>query len=243
MPLLDDDALVLDSHPFRDAHLLLTVLTHGHGVVRGVLRGARGGRTPQAAATQVLSLVRVNAFSAPHAELASFRQVGLLRSSYPLAASVEHATAAAVVAELLATFCPPAEPAERFFRLGAAVLDGLLASADPQVAVAYAQHWSLALGGVLPPLDRCSVCSSALSGEVRLRADDGQAVCARCAPAAADRLGPDSLEQLAAIRSRPIREVTAPVPAPLARWLDRLAAREAERPLRALEFFRRYGRG
>ena len=45
-----DDALVLDHHPYRDRHLILAVLTRGSGVQRGVLRRARGGKTPPAAA-------------------------------------------------------------------------------------------------------------------------------------------------------------------------------------------------
>jgi DNA repair protein RecO (recombination protein O) len=243
VPVLDDDALVLDCQPFRDRHLLLSALTRGHGVLRGVLRGGRGGRTPQAAATQVLSLVRLSAFLAPRAELVTFRQVALLRSSFPLAVSVERATAAAVVAELLTTFCPPSEPAELFFRLGAALLDGLLEGVDPQTAVAYAQLWSLALGGVLPPLDRCAACGGPIQGEPRLRAQDGHPLCERCAPVAADRLDAPALERLVEIRTKPVREVAPGAPAPLARWLDRVTALEAERPLRALEFFRRYGRG
>jgi DNA repair protein RecO (recombination protein O) len=243
VPVLDDDALVLDSHPFRDRDLVLSVLTHGHGVVRGVMRGARGGRAPQTSATQVLSQVRLSAFLAPRADLASIRHLDLVRSSYPLAASVERATAAAVVAELLITFCPPAEPAERFYRLGAALLDALLADVEPQTAVVYAQFWSLALSGVLPLLDRCAACGAALAEQPRLRADDGHPLCERCAPPGGDRLDLASLARLVEIRSKPVRDIGAGAPAGLVRWLDRVTAREAERPLRALAFFRQHGQG
>ena len=143
---------MIDSLPFRERDLILSLLTPSAGVVRGVLRGARGGKNPTAGATQLLSLVRMVAFHAPHAEMATVRQVDLTTSSFPLAADLERATAAAVAAELLTTFCPQGEPAPRRFRLGVAALNALLGGTDPATVVAYLQVWNLWLGGLMPPL-------------------------------------------------------------------------------------------
>jgi DNA repair protein RecO (recombination protein O) len=154
--LINDDALVLDSLPYGELHLILSLLTPSAGVVRAVLRGARGGKSPQAGATQLLSLVHIIAFQGRRAELATVRQVELKLSSYPLASDLERAAAAAVVAELLTTFCPQGEPAPRPFRLGAAALKALVAGTDPTIVVAYAQLWMLTLSGLMPPLEDCS---------------------------------------------------------------------------------------
>lgn len=156
MALINDDALVLDSLPYGELHLILSLLTPSAGVVRAVLRGARGGKSPQAGATQLLSLVHIIAFQGRRAELATVRQVELKLSSYPLASDLERATTAAVVAELLTTFCPQGEPAPRPFRLGAAALKALVAGTDPTIVVAYAQLWMLTLSGLMPPLEDCS---------------------------------------------------------------------------------------
>jgi recombinational DNA repair protein (RecF pathway) len=207
-----------------------------------VLRGARSGRAPLTSATQVLSLVRLSAAQSGRAELATFRQLALVRSSFPLATSVAGAAAAAVVAELLATFCPPAEPSTLQFRLGVAVLDGLLAGVAPETAVAYAQAWTLELGGVLPPLDRCSSCGAPLTAARRVRPDDVQPLCAACAPPGSVQLDPASLAWLERARRLPITEMTGPVPSPVGQWLDRVEQREAERPVQALAFFRRHAR-
>ncbi len=238
---LDDDALVLDTHPFRERHLILSVLTHEHGTVRGVLRGARGGRVPRTAATQTLSLVRVSAIQPPHAERATFRGVDLLLSSFPRAADLERATAAAVTAELLATFCPPAQPAPLSFRLGRSVLEALLAGADAHIAVAYVAAWVLALGGVLPPLDRCTACGAPLEEPPWWQPQDGQPLCRRCAPPTSPRLDAADLQHLALTRRSPVAAIPARPGPSLSLWLDRLAEAEAERPLRALPFFRRLG--
>jgi len=151
--ILDDEALVLDHHPFRDRHLLLTVLSRHHGVQRGILRRARGGKAPAAAAAQVLSRVQVSLYQKASAELATFRHIDLMTSSFPLARDLARSTAAAVVAELLLTFCPPGEPVERSFRLGVSCLEALLEDKEADTVVSYAEFWILALGGVLPSLE------------------------------------------------------------------------------------------
>jgi hypothetical protein len=101
VPVIEDEALVLDHHPFGDRHLVLTVLTHRSGVQRGVLRRARGGKAPTAAAAQIMSLVHVGMFQKPEAELATYRHLDLVTSSFPLTRELGRSAAAAVVAELL----------------------------------------------------------------------------------------------------------------------------------------------
>jgi hypothetical protein len=206
-----DDALVLDHHPYRDRHLILAVLTRGSGVQRGVLRRARGGKTPPAAAAQILSVVHLSLVQRPHAELATFENLELITSSYTLARDLARSAAGAVVAELLLTFCPPAEPAERAFRLGVAALEALLTGMDTDLVIAYTEYWLLALGGVLPPPENAPTPL----------ADNEKAFLTLC-------------------RNHPLAEIGTAVPFAISGWLDRLVREEAERPLRALTFLRRY---
>ena len=209
VPIIDDEALVLDHHKYRDRHLILAVMTRRSGVQRGVLRQARGGKAPAAAAAQILSHVQVSLYQRPQAELATFRHIDLLTSSYPLTTDLANSTAAAVIAELLVTFCPPGEEMEKSFRLGIASLEALLAGVAANTVVSYAQFWSLALGGVLPSLDMIGTS-----------------------------LGKDDLQTLSKFRQLPVKELPARVPPRTARWLDQRVREEAERPLRALDFFR-----
>ena len=114
----------------------------------------------QAAAAQILSLVQIKGFRSRHAELATFNGLELASSSYPLATDLARAAAAAVVCELLLTFCPAGEPAPRRFRLGVSLLEGLLAGVEPATGIAYAQFWILMLAGVLPDLDETHLDSN-----------------------------------------------------------------------------------
>lgn len=210
MPIIDDEALVLDHHRFRDRDLVLAVLCRHHGVQRGILRGARSGKAPAAAAAQVLSHVHVSLYQKPTADLATYRHIELITSSFGLTSELESSTAAAVVSELLLTYFPPAEASERAFRLGLTSLEALLGGADTDTVVAYAEYWALALGGVLGPPDPES-----------------------------SPLDPSSFEFFSHCRRFSISEIQMKVPGEAARWLDKRAREEAERPLRALTFYRR----
>ncbi len=209
MPVIEDEALVLDHYPYGDRHLVLTVLTRRFGAQRGILRRARGGKAPAAAAAQILSHIHVGLFQRPSAELATYRHLDLVTSSFPLTRELGRSAAAAVVAELLTTFCPPAEPSERAFRLGVSCLEALLASTPAETVVAYTQFWVLALGGVLPS-------GSDLT----------------------EQLGPRDTAFLSSYRQQRVDHVPEVVPAGVSAWLDRLVREEADRPLRALGFFR-----
>jgi DNA repair protein RecO (recombination protein O) len=236
MPEIRDLGVVVDTRPFRERDLIIAILTPGHGVVRGVFRRARGGRAPRAAATQVLSVVRCSAYQGPHAELASFRDVDLVLSSFPLAAQLETSTAAAVVAELLVTFCPPGEPAAKPFRLGRAILEALLGGLHPDGAIAYTQLWTLRLDGVLPPLQRCGQCGGALTTAGIHTTAEGL-LCSRCG-GEGNRLEERDMTYLAAVLGRPPSELADPPSRTLAAWLDALVRAAAERRLPALDLHR-----
>lgn len=213
VPTFRDTALILDHHPFKDRHLIVSALTPSFGVVRGVLRSARGGRIPLAGSVQILSKVELEFFRKPTAELATFSRVDLLESSFALAGDLRRSTAGAVVADLLLTYCPPDEPAPRRYRLGCTALEALLAAIDPDRVVAYVQFWVLQLGGLMPTPD-------ALDGDPTT----------------------DELAFLIACRRVALADLELVVPEGALRRLDALVRNHAERPLRALDFYREHGR-
>lgn len=210
--LIDDEAVVLDARPFRDRHQIASFRTRGHGTVRAVVRKARTGKHPLAAATQVLSHVRLVAFQRPAAELATCRQLDLIRSSWPLAQDLERSTAAAVVAELLDAFTPAGDSDDRPFRLGRATLEALLDGLGADAAVGYAEAWTLRLAGLLAETDE------EWPADTRPPATAGRFL-AQCR-----RLGPAELD--------------GPPDASTRQWLDGRVRAEAERGLPALRFLR-----
>ncbi len=200
MPLIDDEALVLDHHPYRDRHLILSVLTQKDGVARGVLRQARGGKAPPAAAAQILSHVHVSLFFRPHAELATFRTIESITSSFPLAAAdIERSTAAAVVAELCSPTARRGNRPNGLFASESRRCEALLSGVRHETVVAYVQYWVLALGGVFP---------AAESETASLNSQD--------------------IEFLSACRRHPVSDIDVSPPPSTASWLDTRVREEAE---------------
>jgi len=234
-----DEALVLDTLNYRDRDLLLSVLTPSRGVIRGVFRRARGGRAPRAAATQLLSQVRCSIHQSASADLASFREVDPVISSFALTTDFDAITAAAAIAELLLTFCQPGEPAPRRFRLGVAVLKALLDGVSPDGALAYTQLWSLKLGGFLPPLEICSTCGARLTNSA-VASQLGEGLhCPGCAPSGR-HLGERDLANLRSWIQGPPSAIPGSPPSALRQWLDQTTQDAAERRLKALDFHRRH---
>lgn len=237
MTTFSDEALVIDSRPFREHHLLLTVLTPSAGPVRGILRDARGRRTARGAATaQLLSVVEISGFHKAGAELATFTEIELVASSYSLSRKLERAAVAACVAELLGTFCPPGEPAPTHFRLGVRLLQALLEDGDPPALLAYAITWMLRLDGVLPDLGACASCGTALTHPPIALGSDGEPRCRRCAEAGLQKLNARDIEFLGSVLGRPPGELSGPAPRGVTRWLQRLVREAAHRGLPALDF-------
>lgn len=240
MDILTCEALVVDTLNYRERDILLSVLTPSAGIVRGVFRRARGGRAPRAAATQLLSRIRCTIVRRPTAELADFRDIRPVTSSFALTTDFSAMTAVAAIAELFLVFCPPGEPAPRRFRLGAAVLDALLAGVGPDGALSYTQLWTLKLGGFLPPLESCSSCGTPLT-DIAVASSLGEGLlCPHCA-SSGERFGPAELRTLSAWVRQPPSEISTEPPESVSRWLDRTTQNAAERRLGALEFHRTHG--
>ncbi len=239
MERFSEAAVVLDARPYRERDLLLSALGENSGLLRGVLRGARGRRHARGmAAAQVLSEVVLSGFQRPSAELATFTEIEVVRSSFPLGRDLARAATAAAAAELLLTFCQPGEPLPRHFRLARGLLSALLGEAPPRTVLAYALVWSLRLGGVFPEPGVCSACREPIAPPLHLSGATGHPLCDRCAPPGSATLGADALRFLEASRSAAPTQPLPPPPEGLLRWLERLARDEAHRRLRALEAWR-----
>jgi len=235
----DIECIVLDRRNYRDRDLLLNVLSPDRGSLRGVFRAARGGRAPRAAAAEVLSLVRVRCYKGRNAELFSFRDVEIEISSFPLSTDFLRVSAAAVIAEALAAFCPPEEPAPRRFRLGRAVLDGLLQSMDARTAIAYTWFWLLRFGGLMPEITYCEACGKALDNGVCFGDSFEVALCPRCAGSIAQDLDQASLAMLHTWIRMPPGPGLQPASAQLYTWMSGRIRILLDRKLKALDFFNR----
>jgi DNA repair protein RecO len=183
-----------------------------------------------------MSHISFVAFRSPRAELATFREIRLLRSSFGLTHDLSSMAAAAAIAEMSLAYFPEDEPAEKPFRLGVAVLEALLEGVNPRLVVTYVMFWTLTLSGLMPSLLECSICGNVLDEGFWFEAPHQQLCCSSCASGRGARVDAPSLEFLRNCRLNPVNQLAEP-PKPTWKWLTGLLRSEAERSLKALRFF------
>lgn len=238
MPLLSSDALVLRTYTLGETSKIVVLLTRERGKLRAVAKGARGRRSRYQSALEPLSEVRVTLYGRQATELFRLGQCELVRSAFPATQQGLDATLAlSYFAELIDAFCPDGEAEDAVYRLATAVLAAAGEGRAPAVLSRYLEAWLLRLGGLYPPLDRCSGCGGALpmEGELRYHAPAHGFVCASCGPASGPILGGAVRTLLRELFRKPPREMGDGGPAlgELEAFQQELIGRHIERPLRS----------
>jgi DNA repair protein RecO (recombination protein O) len=183
---VDPDAglgLVLRATPYRDADLVLTLYTAGHGRITALARGARGSRRRFAGALGLLVLARYTVRRPSRGEMWSLDAADVVREWNVLAGDLGAFAHAGYALELLRELAPAEAPDSRLLGLVVALFD-CLATAGPSPAALRAFELALlAEIGSAPVLDACVACAGALA-ERGAVFDPGRGgmVCGRCAP-------------------------------------------------------------
>ncbi len=181
MPLHAADALILRTYKLGETDRIVVFLTADRGKRRGVARGARRPRSPYMGALEPLTLGRVAYFEREQRDLVRLQYVEPTCS--PLAApSADGLAHVGYFAELIDEWAPEADPNERLFRLGAAVIEALAAGAPVECLARYFEFWLLRLQGVYPSIRGCSRCRGTLEVGARLDPTGGTFTCRRCEP-------------------------------------------------------------
>ena len=238
MPLLSSDALVLRTYTLGETSKIVVLLTRERGKLRAVAKGARGRRSRYQSALEPLSEVRVTLYGRQATELYRLGQCELVRSAFPATQQGLDATLAlSYFAELIDAFCPDGEAEDAVYRLATAVLAAAGEGRAPAMLSRYLEAWLLRLGGLYPPLDRCSGCGGPLpkEGELRYHAPAHGFVCASCGPASGPILHADVRTLLLELFRKPPAAVGdgSPALAELEAFQQELIGRHIERPLRS----------
>jgi len=178
MPLYSAEALILRTYKLAEADRIVVFLTRDRGKKRGVARGARRSRSRFTGALEPLTRVNVSYFEKETRELVSLDYAEPLRS--PLAATDPEALGyVGYFAELLDEAAQDADPNERLFRLGGAVLEALAAGSPVVPLARYFEFWLLRLLGVYPPWRVCVTCGASLAanGACLVKPHEGFACC------------------------------------------------------------------
>jgi DNA repair protein RecO (recombination protein O) len=249
MPSHVADALVLRTYRYGEADRIVVFLTEDRGKKRGVARNATKSRRRFGAALEPLTRGRVAYVEREHRELVRLDRIEPKQSPMGVAAGrrddvgAQALAHAAYFAELLDEWAPDAQPNERLFRLGAAVVDALGSGGSVDALARYFEYWLLRLEGVYPAIDACPRCGRAtLSAGAVLVVADRALVCGECGRGPL-RLSAGAMAFLAAVGGRTPSDVTsAGADARLLREIEhvhhRLIAMHLEKELRSARVVR-----
>ena len=158
MPLHTAEALVLRTYKLGEADRIVVFLTRDRGKKRGVAKGARRQRSRFAGALEPLTEVRVAYFESERRELVGLNYAETVRSPLSLNGSSRASTSGLAsqfllveyIAELLDEWAQDSDADDRLYRLGASMLDALMAGAPAEPLARYFEYWLLRLQGVYP---------------------------------------------------------------------------------------------
>jgi DNA repair protein RecO (recombination protein O) len=194
------EAIILHTFPARERDKMVVFLTPDHGKRKGWAYGARAIRSRFGAGLEPLAKVRIAYIERESDEVVRSESVDLVRSLFPAQQNLVSSVAGTYIAELVDTFAPANDPAELLYRLldrtTAALLDGVAALP----VVAYAEIWTLRLGGIFPSLRECRECGETLARPLRFDERVEGFVCANCTGRDAFVVSNDVSDALEALR-------------------------------------------
>ena len=159
MSLIETESLVLKTYNLAEADKIVVLLTHDHGVVRGVAKGVKRLKSKFGSGLEPFSIVRVTYFQKEVTELVSIQNVELVRSYFTAAGDPEFLQKFSYLSELLITFSPPHDPNETLYRMATTCLETAAADTKSLSAVGvYFELWLLRIAGYLPDWSSCIQC-------------------------------------------------------------------------------------
>lgn len=182
MPLIETESLVIKSYNLAEADRIVVFLTHDHGVIRGVAKGAKRLKSRFGSGLEPFSVVQLTYFQKDAVELVSIQKVDLVRSYFAAASNPDFLQKFAYLGDLLITFSPPHDPNETMYRMVRACLE--TASEDPAGLLAvgvYFELWLLRLAGYLPDWSKCDECKRVFDDvETADARQNFHLICGRC---------------------------------------------------------------
>jgi len=163
MSLVETESLILKSYNLAEADKIVVLLTHDHGVVRGVAKGAKRLNSKFGSGLEPFSIVRVTYFQKEVRELVSIQKVELVRSYFAAASRPDFFEKFAYLADILIASSPPHDPNETLYRMVKACLQTAEDAGGSLAAIGvYFELWLLRLGGYLPDWSTCENCGRGL---------------------------------------------------------------------------------
>ncbi len=165
MPVREAEAIILRTHPLKEADKVVSFLARGAGRTRGVAPNARRSARRFGASLELLSHVRLRYQEREARDLVLLESCELLESYFDIQGNYEVVVASSYLAEVCEQLLPEHEANDPFFRLLLLVMGEIRATGRIWRPLTYFDLWSVKLAGFLPPLESCFHCGGKLEPE------------------------------------------------------------------------------
>jgi len=237
----EDEALVLSTLDYGDADRLVTLLTRGRGKLTAFAAGARKSRRRFAGALEPGTLLRARLVER-HGSTVRLDAVEVVHAFPHIREELPRIARALYALELCRELLRDEEPAPELLSLAVDWLGRLDAGEAGPTSVLAFELQALALAGLMPRFDACTLCGRPPGEAPRFDVDHGGAVCADCAPrATGPRIDPAVLEGLAAIQAGARQPLPPALRAEARGLLARFIEAQLGRRLKSVEFLRSVG--
>ena len=194
MPARETEAIILRTYPLKEADKIVSFFSRTYGKTRGVAPRSRRLRNPFGTGLEPLSHVRLWYFERETRELVNIDSCGLIQSYFEIQKDYAAGVACSYLAEVCEQLLPEREPNDALFRLLVGTLESLRLRGQIWPALTYYDLWVVRLAGLLPSLERCTSCGTALEpgAAAYFQAYSPGLHCAACRVGGAQELSPAS---------------------------------------------------
>jgi DNA repair protein RecO (recombination protein O) len=199
--LYRDSGVVLRSHLLGEADKILTVLTHGNGLVRAVAKGVRRTRSKFGARLEPMSHVDLQLHTGRSLDVVTQAET-LHAFATDVGSDYARYTAGTAVLETALRLLPvEREPSPQLYQLLVGALHALTVTGrEPGLVLDAFALRALAVAGYAPGFDACTRCG-ADGPHTAVAVDAGGAVCPLCRPPGSAHVPPETMHLLGALLS------------------------------------------
>ena len=171
--------LVLKYFPYKEADLILTVLTKQHGKLQAIAKGARKPQSKFSGHVEPLTVVDIQLAKGKSIETVT--QVQTYKAYPSMYSDINKLANGIYISELIDQFTPDKEVNTKLFDTGIKVLDIISTSEEPDLSIRNFEFEVLKLSGFLPELYTCLKCGcEIIAGQHRYSVSSGGVICIDC---------------------------------------------------------------
>ena len=165
MAIHTTDAIILREYDVRETSLLVTFFTRDFGKIKGLLKGVRGPKGPLGYQVQVFTLNRIVFYESKKADIHIVSQCDLLDFFEDIRKDIAKTGHAYYFIELVDALTEKSAESAEIFDLLLNSLNLLKTDASPKRIARILEIKLLLLSGVMPRLDACVSCGSAIKAK------------------------------------------------------------------------------